>query len=65
MKKLRSRRLNKIKKALGGKAITVVVDETGDRKKGNKTQNMWYENFYSVYANSSFEKIMDLGQKGS
>ncbi|VXD22691.1 transposase (fragment) [Planktothrix paucivesiculata PCC 9631] len=35
--KLRSLRLNKIKKVLGGKAITVVVDETGDRKKGKKT----------------------------
>lgn len=34
---LRRRRLNKIKKALEGKAITVVIDETGDRKKGKKT----------------------------
>jgi SRSO17 transposase len=35
--KLKSRRLNKIKKVLNGKAITVVIDETGDRKKGKKT----------------------------
>jgi SRSO17 transposase len=35
--KLRSRRLNKIKRVLAGKAITVVIDETGDRKKGKKT----------------------------
>ena len=35
--KLKSRRLNKIKKVLAGKAITVVIDETGDRKKGKKT----------------------------
>jgi SRSO17 transposase len=34
---LKSRRLNKIKRALGGKAITVVIDETHDRKKGKKT----------------------------
>ncbi|MBA2750465.1 MAG: IS701 family transposase [Tatlockia sp.] len=34
---LRSRRLNKLKRALDGKAITVVIDETGDRKKGKKT----------------------------
>jgi SRSO17 transposase len=34
---LRRRRLNQIKSALKGKAITVVIDETGDRKKGKKT----------------------------
>jgi hypothetical protein len=37
VEELRSRRLNKIKKALNGKTITVVIDETGDRKKGKKT----------------------------
>ena len=35
--KLKSRRLNKIKRVLEGKVITVVIDETGDRKKGKKT----------------------------
>ncbi len=35
--KLKSRRLNKIKRALNGNAITVVIDETEDRKKGKKT----------------------------
>jgi SRSO17 transposase len=35
--KLKERRLNKLKKALDGNAITVVIDETGDRKKGKKT----------------------------
>lgn len=35
--KLKSQRLNKIKRELNGKAITVVIDETGDRKKGKKT----------------------------
>jgi SRSO17 transposase len=34
---LKQRRLNKIKKILNGNAITVVIDETGDRKKGKKT----------------------------
>ena len=34
---LKSRRLKKIKQALNGNAITVVIDETGDRKKGKKT----------------------------
>src|SRR6476469_10039540 len=33
VEKLRSRRLQKIKRALGGNAITVIIDETGDRKK--------------------------------
>ncbi len=35
--KLKQRRLNKLKKELDGQAITVVIDETGDRKKGKKT----------------------------
>ena len=34
---VKSRRLEKIKRALNGRAITVVIDETGDRKKGKKT----------------------------
>lgn len=37
VEKLKSRRLKKLKKALNGHAITVVIDETGDRKKGKKT----------------------------
>ena len=37
IEKLRSRRLNKIKRALKGNAITLVIDETGDRKKGKQT----------------------------
>lgn len=35
--KLKEKRLAKINKALNGNAITVVIDETGDRKKGKKT----------------------------
>jgi SRSO17 transposase len=34
---LRSRRLAKIKKALHGKCHNRSIDETGDRKKGKKT----------------------------
>ena len=34
---LKIRRLNKIKRVLNGNAITLVIDETGDRKKGKKT----------------------------
>lgn len=34
---LRQRRFKKLKKALDGNKITVVIDETGDRKKGKKT----------------------------
>lgn len=35
--KLKQRRLNRLKQELDGQAITVVIDETGDRKKGKKT----------------------------
>jgi SRSO17 transposase len=67
--KLRNRRLNKIKSALEGNAITVVIDETGDRKKGKKTDYVARQylgsvrkidngivsvNAYGVYANITF-----------
>lgn len=66
---LKRRRLNKIKRTLGGKAITVVVDETGDRKKGKKTDYVARQylgsvgkidngivsvNAYGVYENITF-----------
>ena len=35
--KVKQKRLNKLKKALDGNKITVIIDETGDRKKGKKT----------------------------
>lgn len=35
--KLKEKRLTKIKEILNGNTITVVIDETGDRKKGKKT----------------------------
>ncbi len=37
VEQLKLLRLNHLKKALDGKPITVVIDETGDRKKGKKT----------------------------
>ncbi|RCJ31108.1 transposase, partial [Nostoc minutum NIES-26] len=67
--KLKSRRLNKLKKALNGQAITVVIDETGDRKKGKKTDYVARQylgsvgkidngivsvNAYGVYENITF-----------
>ena len=66
---LKSQRLAKIKKVLSGNAITVVIDETGDRKKGKKTDyvSMQYlgsvgkidngivsVNAYGVYCNITF-----------
>jgi SRSO17 transposase len=66
---LKSRRLNKLKRALKGKAITVVIDETGDRKKGKKTDYVARQylgsvgkidngivsvNAYGVYENITF-----------
>jgi len=42
---LNEKRLTKILKQLKGKAITIVIDETGDRKKGKKTD---YSNPKSV-----------------
>lgn len=67
--KLKSRRLNKVKRALNGNAIKVVIDETGDRKKGKKTDYAARQylgsvgkvdhgivsvNAYGVYANITF-----------
>ncbi len=37
VEELKEKRLSRILKALNGQAITVVIDETGDRKKGKKT----------------------------
>ncbi len=69
VEKLKSRRLKKLKKALNGHAITVVIDETGDRKKGKKTDYVARQylgsvgkidngivsvNTYGVYKNITF-----------
>jgi len=75
VQELRERRLNKIKKALEGKAITVIIDETGDRKKGKKTDYVARQylgsvgkvdsgivsvNAYGVYANITFPLSMKV-----
>ena len=72
---LKSRRLAKIKKALNGNAITVVIDETGDRKKGKKTDYVARQylgslgkvdngivsvNAYGVYDNITFPLIVKV-----
>jgi SRSO17 transposase len=75
VEKVRNRRLEKIKKALNGKAITVVIDETGDRKKGKKTDYVARQylgsvgkidngivsvNAYGVYENITFPLIFKV-----
>jgi SRSO17 transposase len=67
--KLSEKRLAQTKKALKGKKITVIIDETGDRKKGTKTdyvarqylgsvgkidQGIVSVNAYGVYDNITF-----------
>ena len=69
VEKLKQRRLNKIKETLKGNAITLVIDETGDRKKGKKTDYVARQylgsvgkvdngivsvNAYGVYSNITF-----------
>lgn len=75
IEQLRSRRLNKIKRALKGSPITVVIDETGDRKKGKKTDYVARQylgsigkidngivsvNAYGVYGNITFPLIVKI-----
>lgn len=72
---LKIRRLNKIKRALNGNAITLVIDETGDRKKGKKTDYVARQylgsvgkvdngivsvNAYGVYSNITFPLTVKL-----
>ncbi len=73
--KLKEKRLAKINKALNGNAITVVIDETGDRKKGKKTDYVARQylgsvgkidngivsvNAYGVYSNITFPLIKKI-----
>ena len=75
VEQLRSRRLTKLKKALNGNAITVVIDETGDRKKGKKTDYVARQylgsigkidngivsvNAYGVYCNITFPLLFKV-----
>jgi len=73
--KLKEKRLAKIKKALSDNTITVVIDETGDRKKGKKTDYVARQylgsvgkvdngivsvNAYGVYSNITFPLITKI-----
>jgi SRSO17 transposase len=75
VEELKKIRLSKIVKALNGQAITVVIDETGDRKKGKKTDyvarqylgsigkidnGMVSVNAYGVYENITFPLIFKV-----
>ena len=69
VERMREKRLEKTLKALQGKAIKVIIDETGDRRKGNKTDYIARQylgsvgkidkgivsvNAYGVYENITF-----------
>ncbi len=73
--KLKEKRLAKINKALNGNTITVIIDETGDRKKGKKTDYVARQylgsvgkvdngivsvNAYGVYSNITFPLITKI-----
>jgi SRSO17 transposase len=75
VEKIRRLRLEKIKRALNGKAITVIIDETGDRKKGKKTDYVARQylgsvgkidngivsvNAYGVYKNMTFPLLFKV-----
>ncbi|MDH6103126.1 IS701 family transposase [Umezakia ovalisporum] len=75
VEKLKQRRLNNLKKQLNGRAITLVIDETGDRKKGKKTDYVARQylgsvgkvdngivsvNAYGVYDNITFPLIFKV-----
>ena len=75
MTKLKEKRLTKIKQILNGNTITVVIDETGDRKKGRKTDYFAKQylgrvgkidngivlvNAYGVYSNITFPLITKI-----
>ncbi|WP_138506144.1 IS701 family transposase [Nostoc sp. PA-18-2419] len=72
---LKQRRLNKLKQTLNGQAITVVIDETGDRKKGKNTDYVARQylesvgkvdngivsvNAYGIYANITFPLVFKV-----
>jgi SRSO17 transposase len=75
VQELRVCRLNKIKRVLKGKSITLIIDETGDRKKGRKTDYVGRQylgsvgkvdngivsvNAYRVYCNITFPLIVKI-----
>ena len=75
VEELKKRRLSSTKKALKGEKIIVVVDETGDRKKGKKTDYVARQylgsvgkidngivsvNTYGVYQNTTFPLLFKV-----
>jgi len=75
IEELKNRRLNQIKQVLKGQAITLIIDETGDRKKGKKTDYIARQylgsvgkvdrgivsvNAYGVYRNITFPLIVKV-----
>lgn len=75
VEELKKRRLSLTREALKGKTITVIIDETGDRKKGKKTdyvarqylgsvgkidQGIVSVNAYGVYKNITFPLIFKV-----
>jgi SRSO17 transposase len=75
VQELKSRRLNKVKSVLKGKSITLIIDETGDRKKGKETDYVSRQylgsvgkvdngivsvNAYGVYCNITFPLIVKI-----
>jgi SRSO17 transposase len=75
VEELSQRRIQKLKQALKGKKITVLIDETGDRKKGKKTDYVARQylgsvgkvdngivsvNAYGVYSNITFPLMVKV-----
>jgi SRSO17 transposase len=75
VEELRQTRIEKLKRALGGKKITVIIDETGDRKKGKTTDYVARQylgsvgkvdngivsvNAYGVYSNITFPLMVKI-----
>jgi len=75
VEELRKRRLRRTKEALQGEPITVIIDETGDRKKGKKTdyvarqylgsigkieQGMVSVNAYGLWKNITFPLLFQV-----
>ena len=80
VEELRKRRLRRTKEALQGEPITVIIDETGDRKKGKKTdyvarqylgsigkieQGMVSVNAYGLWKNITFPLLFQVFKPGS
>ena len=75
IEELRQRRIKKLKQALKGKKIAVIINETGDRKKGKKTDYVARQylgsvgkvdngivsvNVYGAYSNITFPLMVKV-----